>query len=211
MENTEKITARYLLQIKAIKLEPTNYFTWASGWHSPIYCDNRKTLSYPEIRNFLKNQFVKIIKDNFADVELIAGVATWGIAIGALIADLLNLPYVYVRSEPKSHGLENLVEGEIRNETKKVVVIEDLISTGKSSLKAIEALRNKGCEVLGIVAIFNYLFDVAGESFKQANCKLVSLSNYDALIESALEINYINEKDLSTLKLWRTDPANWKK
>ena len=211
MENTEKTTARYLLQIKAIKLEPTNYFTWASGWHSPIYCDNRKTLSYPEIRDYLKVRFAEMIKLHFPDAELVAGVATGGIAIGALVADLLKLPYVYVRSEPKSHGLENLVEGDIQPETNKVVVIEDLISTGKSSLKAVEALRNKGCNVLGIISIFNYLFDVAEECFKQANCKFLSLSNYNALIEAALEINYISENDLETLKRWRADPSNWKK
>jgi orotate phosphoribosyltransferase len=210
MNDIEKITAKYLLQIKAIKLEPTNYFTWSSGWHSPIYCDNRKTLSYPEIRTYIKDQFVEIIKQQFPDAELIAGVATGGIAIGALIAEKLNLPYVYVRAEAKGHGLENLIEGEINN-NKKVVVIEDLISTGKSSLKAVDALRNKGCDVLGIIAIFNYLFDVAKESFDHANCRFISLSNYNALIESALEIKYINEKDLATLQLWRTDPANWKK
>jgi len=211
MKNVEKNTAKFLLQIKAIKLEPTNFFTWASGWHSPIYCDNRKTLSYPEIRTYLKEQFAEIIKKSFPDTELIAGVATGGIAIGALVADMLNIPYVYVRSEAKSHGLENLIEGEIRNDTKKVIVIEDLISTGKSSIKVIEALRNAGCDVLGIIAIFDYQFNTAKENFEKANCKLITLSNYSALIELALETNYIDKKDLSTLKLWRTDPANWKK
>jgi orotate phosphoribosyltransferase len=211
MKNVEKTTAKYLLQIKAIKLEPANYFTWSSGWYSPIYCDNRKTLSYPEIRTYLKEQFVEIIRKNYPDAELIAGVATGGIAIGALIAEMLNLPYVYVRSEAKGHGLENLIEGEIQNNTKKVIVIEDLISTGKSSLKAVEALRNAGCDVLAIIAIFNYQFDIAKETFEKANCKVITLSNYSALIESAVEINYIDQKDLSTLQLWRTDPANWKK
>lgn len=210
MKNTDKTTAKYLLQIKAIKLEPTNYFTWSSGWYSPIYCDNRKTLSYPEIRTYLKEQFVDIIKQNFPDAQLIAGVATGGIAIGALIAESLNLPYVYVRSEAKGHGLENLIEGEIRD-NKKVVVIEDLISTGKSSLKAVDALRASGCNVLGIVAIFDYLFDIAKESFENANCKLITLSNYSALIESALETKYISETDLDTLKSWRTNPSIWNK
>jgi orotate phosphoribosyltransferase len=208
--NTEKQISNYLLQIKAIKLEPTNPFTWASGWKSPIYCDNRKTLSYPEIRNYIKHEFAKLIQKQYPDVEMIAGVATGAIPQGALVADLLNLPFVYVRATAKSHGLENLVEGDVK-EGQKVVVIEDLISTGGSSLKAVEALRNeKKCTVLGMVAIFNYGFKTASDNFEKANCKLDTLSNYNALIAYALEIGYIKQSDVEGLSLWRNDPANWK-
>lgn len=208
MINTEKIIANYLLQIKAIKLQPANPFVWASGWNSPIYCDNRKTLSYPEIRSFIKQEFAKLVKDKFCDAGLIAGVATGAIPQGALVAEELRLPYVYVRSEPKKHGLENLIEGHAEP-GQKVVVVEDLISTGGSSLKAVEALRKAGCNVLGMVAIFTYGFKTAEDNFAAAGCKLYTLSNYFALIDHALETGYITSADVEKLKQWRTDPANW--
>jgi len=210
MEKVNKKIAHYLLQIKAIKLEPANHFTWASGWNSPIYCDNRKTLSYPEIRNYIKQEFVNVIKNNFADVEVIAGVATGAIAQGVLIAQELGLPFVYVRSKPKQHGLENLIEGVV-NPGNKVVVIEDLISTGGSSLKAVDALRFSGCNVLGMAAIFTYGFDVAIKNFEKSNCKLFILSDYESMIDLAFEQNYISKKDIITLKEWRENPSNWKK
>ena len=210
MNITEKNVAKYLLQIKAIKLEPTNHFVWASGWNSPIYCDNRKTLSYPEVRSYIKEQFANMIKDNFSNVDVIAGVATGAIAQGALVAQELGLPFVYVRSEAKKHGLENLIEGVVAP-GQKVVVIEDLISTGGSSLKAVEALRSAGCDVLGMAAIFTYGFKTAEDNFAAANCKLLCLSNYNALIELALETNYITQNDVATLSSWRVDPGNWKK
>lgn len=209
MDNLEKTIAKHLLQIKAIKLEPANPFTWASGWKSPIYCDNRKTLSYPEIRTYIKQEFAKLIKDNFGKVDVIAGVATAAIAQGALVAEELGLPFVYVRSKPKNHGLENLIEGVVQP-SQSVVVVEDLISTGKSSLNAVDALRKAGCNVKGMVAIFTYGFNVAEENFKNANCKLITLCNYNALIDLALETDYINKDDVDTLKLWRKDPGDWK-
>ncbi|MDP4187375.1 MAG: orotate phosphoribosyltransferase [Bacteroidota bacterium] len=209
MINREKIIAQYLLQSKAIKLEPANPFTWASGMHAPIYCDNRKTLSLPEIRSVIRDEFTKMISENFVQAEMIAGVATGAIAQGALVADKMNLPFVYVRSEPKKHGLENLIEG-IVVPGKKVVVVEDLISTGGSSLKAVESLRKAGCRVLGLVAIFSYGFDKAIENFKNANCPFYTLTNYNTLVNCALEINYINQNELLVLKKWREDPQNWK-
>ena len=209
MDNLEKTIAKHLLQIKAIKLEPANPFTWASGWKSPIYCDNRKTLSYPEIRTYIKQEFAKLIKDNFGNIDVIAGVATAAIAQGALVAEDLGLFFVYIRSKPKNHGLENLIEGVVQP-SQSVVVVEDLISTGKSSLNAIDALRKAGCNVKGMVAIFTYEFNVAEENFKNANCKLITLCNYNALIDIALETNYISKDDVDTLKLWRKDPGNWK-
>jgi orotate phosphoribosyltransferase len=208
MKKVEIILAEKLLGISAIKLQPDNPFTWASGWNSPIYTDNRKTLSYPEVRTFIKTEISRIILEDFANAEYIAGVATGAIAQGALVSDNLNLPYVYVRSAPKDHGLENLIEGNLKPGSK-VVVIEDLISTGGSSLKAVEAIRAAGCEVVGMIAIFTYDFPVAQKSFKDAGVKLVTLSNYNAMLEAALNINYIKEADLETLKEWRKDPANW--
>ena len=175
METLEKIFAAKLLKVKAIKLQPTNPFTWASGWKSPFYCDNRKTLSYPELRNFDKIEIGRLIAERFPEADAIAGVATGAIPQGALVADLLNLPFVYVRSKPKDHGLENLIEGELRPGMK-VVVVEDLISTGGSSLKAVEAIRNNGCEVSGMVAAYTYGFDVAAQAFKAANVKLITLT-----------------------------------
>ncbi|MFC2150924.1 orotate phosphoribosyltransferase [Bacteroidota bacterium] len=208
MENLEKKIAKSLLQIKAIKLQPANHFTWASGWKSPIYCDNRKTLSYPEIRNEIRDGFVQVIKEKYDTPDAIAGVATGAIAIGVLVAEAMNLPFVYVRPKPKEHGLGNMIEGEI-TEGKKVVVIEDLISTGKSSLKAIEALRDAKVKVLGMVAIFTYGFQISEKNFEQAKITLSTLSNYEVLINSALESNYIKESDLETLKNWRINPEKW--
>ena len=210
MEQLSKQIAEKLLQIKAIKLEPANHFTWASGWFSPIYCDNRKTLSYPEVRTFIKDSFVKTIKENFGDFDIIAGVATGAIAQGALVADALYKPFVYVRSQAKDHGMGNQIEGVVEK-GQKVLVIEDLISTGGSSLSAVNALRNEDCDVIGMVAIFSYDFQKAIDSFKNANVNLITLSNYESLIESAVETGYVSESDLSLLKEWRLDPANWKK
>lgn len=209
MKKTSKKIASYLLQSKAIKLEPATPFTWASGWKSPIYCDNRQTLSFPEIRTYIKNAFVSLIRDQYVTAEVIAGVATGAIAQGALVADTLGLPFVYVRSKPKGHGLENLIEG-IVEPGSRVVIIEDLVSTGSSSLKAVEVLRLAKCEVLGMCAIFSYGFPVARENFEKNNCELTTLSNYDTLIELALETNYIKPEDVNVLKNWRKDPANWK-
>ncbi len=210
MEKLEKKIAESLLQIKAIKLQPANYFTWASGWKSPIYCDNRKTLSYPEIRDEIKNTFVKLIQKEYGTPDYIAGVATGAIAIGMLVADAMNLPFVYVRPKPKEHGLGNMIEGEIES-GKKVVVVEDLISTGKSSLNAVEALRNASIDVLGMVAIFTYGFKISEDNFKESNVKLKTLCNYEVLIKIALESGYVQESDIETLKNWRLDPGNWGK
>jgi orotate phosphoribosyltransferase len=201
--------AEYLLQIKAIKLQPEQPFTWASGWKSPIYCDNRKTLSYPQIRTFIRQQFVSLINDKFAVPDVIAGVATGGIAIGALVAQEMGLPFVYVRSEAKKHGLTNMIEGEVEA-GQNVVVIEDLISTAGSSIKAVEALREKGCNVKGMVAIFTYGFDIATEQLKAANCVTNTLCDYNTLVEVALKHQYINENDLESLKQWRENPSIWK-
>ena len=208
METLEKLFAEKLLKVKAIKLQPANPFTWASGWKSPIYCDNRKTLSYPSLRNFVKIEISRLILEKFGQVDAIAGVATGAIPQGALVADELNLPFVYVRSKPKDHGLENLIEGELRPGMK-VVVIEDLVSTGGSSLKAVEALRQNGCEVIGMVASFTYGFQVAVEAFKAANVKLLTLTNYEAVLKVALDTDYIAEEDIEVLQAWRKDPANW--
>jgi orotate phosphoribosyltransferase len=205
---TEKQVAEFLLQIKAIKLQPNNPFTWASGWKSPIYCDNRITLSHPTIRTYIRQQLTRVIQDTFGAVECIAGVATAGIPQGALVAQELGLPFIYVRPKPKDHGTGSIIEGEIMP-GKRVVVIEDLISTGKSSLQAVAALRSADYTVAGLAAIFNYDFDVAAENFKQANCPLVTLSNYNALIKYAAENQYIAENDLELLKTWRENPAEW--
>ncbi len=209
MNNYDKTIAALLLQCNAIKLSPDKPFNWASGWKSPIYCDNRKTLAYPEIRNTIKISFAGLIKEKYLSTEAIAGVATGAIAQGAMVADLMGLPFMYVRSEAKGHGLENLIEGEPK-EGQKVVVIEDLISTGGSSLKAVKALKDKGCDVLGMVAIFTYGFQKAEEGFKSASCPLFTLSNYEALIELALKTGYIGQHHLETLKDWRKSPETWK-
>jgi orotate phosphoribosyltransferase len=208
MKKVENTIASLLLQCNAIQLSPDKPYQWASGWLSPIYCDNRKTLAYPDIRNTIKYSFVDLIKENFFSTEAIAGVATGAIAQGALVADMLGLPFMYVRSAAKGHGLENLIEGEPKP-SQKVLVIEDLISTGGSSLKAVDALRQSGCEVLGMVAIFTYGFPKAVESFRQAGCVLRTLSNYETMLELALETGYISERNLETLKAWRQSPETW--
>ncbi len=200
--------AEFLLQIKAVKLQPEKPFTWASGIKSPIYCDNRKTLSYPKIRTYIRQQFTEVINANFGKPDVIAGVATGGIAIGALVAQEMGLPFVYVRSEAKKHGLTNMIEGEIES-GQTIVVIEDLISTGGSSLKAVEALREKGCNVKGMVAIFTYGFDEATQNFKKAKCRVETLTNYTTLVQAAVKKEYITEKDVKSLKEWRTNPSAW--
>lgn len=208
MDKLERLLAEKLLNISAIKLQPDMPFTWASGWNSPIYTDNRKTLSYPELRTFIKTEICRLIMENFGKIDAVAGVATGAIAQGALVADMLGLPYVYVRSAPKDHGLENLIEGNLTL-GQKVIVIEDLISTGKSSLKAAEAIRMAGAEVVGMVAMFTYGFPVAEAAFKEAGIKLMTLSNYEAMLDVALETGFIGQKDIKTLQEWREDPANW--
>lgn len=210
MKELDRILAEKLLRISAIKLQPEMPFTWASGWSSPIYTDNRKTLSYPDVRSFIKVEMCRLILEKFPQVDAIAGVATGAIAMGALVADTLGLPYAYVRSTPKDHGLENLIEGNLCP-GQKVVVIEDLISTGGSSLKAVDAVRMAGCEVVGMTAIFTYGFPVAENRFKEAGVKMMALSNYNAMLEAALDTHYIRQEDLETLKEWRRDPANWGK
>ncbi|BAU55019.1 orotate phosphoribosyltransferase [Mucilaginibacter gotjawali] len=206
----ENQVAEFLLQIKAIKLQPNNPFTWASGWKSPIYCDNRITLSHPTIRTYIRQQLTRQIQEVFGAVGCIAGVATAGIPQGALVAQELGLPFIYVRSKPKDHGTGSLIEGEILT-GKRVVVIEDLISTGKSSLQAVEALRSAGYDVAGLAAIFTYGFDIATDNFKQANCPFFTLSNYNALIKYAAEHQYISENDIQVLKNWRENPSEWGK
>ena len=210
MEALEKIVAEKLLQIKAVKLQPSNPFTWASGWKSPFYCDNRKTLSYPRLRAFIKLELARLILEKYPDVEVVAGVATGAIPQGALVADALGLPFVYVRPKPKDHGLENMIEGDLKPR-QKVVVVEDLISTGGSSLKAVEAIRNNGAEVLGMVAIFTYEFPTAKENFAAADVHLDTLSNYSTMIELAVQEGYVHADELQTLQEWRRDPANWKR
>lgn len=207
METGKKI-AQTLLQIKAIKLSPANPFTWASGWHSPIYCDNRKTLSYPAARKDIYQAFARIIAEKYPQADIIAGVATGAIACGVLTAEELGKPFIYVRSAPKDHGMANQVEGYYEPGAK-VVVVEDLISTGGSSLKAVEALRNAGCEVLGMVAIFTYGFPTATANFEKAGVELETLSNYNTLIELAAEQNYIKPEEMETLREWRKSPDTW--
>ena len=208
MINIEKKIAKELLQINAIKLNPTNPFTWASGWKSPIYCDNRKILSYPKSRDIVKKAFSDKVKEEFGMPDVIAGVATGAIAHGILVAEFLDIPFVYVRASSKAHGLTNLIEG-VLEKGQKVVVIEDLVSTGGSSLKAVEAIREKGAEVLGMLAIFSYGFEVAENNFTQAKCKLLTLTNYHTLIDIAVETDYIAEFDVKTLKEWRKNPDKW--
>ncbi len=207
-KNTAKKTAELLLQIKAIKLQPDEPFTWASGWNSPIYCDNRVTLSYVMIRNFVRENLVKIISDKYGQPDVIAGVATGAIAIGVLVAQELGVPFIYVRPEPKKHGRQNQIEGFL-DSGQNVLVIEDLISTGKSSLNAVNALKEAGARVIGMVAIFNYGFPVAEKNFKEAHIDLTTLSDYENLIEQALETNFISTKQVTTLKAWREDPGEW--
>ncbi len=207
-KDTAKKTAELLLQIKAIKLSPEEPYTWASGWKSPIYCDNRVSLSYPPVRVYLKEQMAKIVEDEFGKPDVIAGVATGAIAIGVLVAQELGVPFVYVRPEPKKHGRKNQIEGVLES-GQNVVVIEDLISTGKSSLAAVEALTEAGATVKGMVAIFSYGFEVAAQNFKDQNVNLSTLSNYEILLEQALDSQYISQKELSLLRDWRSNPGEW--
>jgi orotate phosphoribosyltransferase len=204
----EQKVAEFLLQIKAIKLQPTNPFTWASGWKSPIYCDNRITLSHPTVRTYIRQNLSSLVQEEFGSVSVIAGVATAGIPQGVLVAQELGLPFIYVRSAPKGHGRGNLIEGEF-SEGQRVVVVEDLISTGKSSLQAVDALRDAGLEVAGLVAIFNYGFDTATENFKNARCRFTTLSNYNALVDYAANHNLVSPEDLNLLRQWRENPSEW--
>ena len=208
MKTVKKLTAEKLLKIKAIKLQPTNPFTWASGWKSPIYCDNRKLMSYPSTRNFLKIEFARIILEKYPQTDAIAGVATGAIAPGVLVADLLGLPFVYIRSTPKDHGLENLIEGDLKPK-QKVVVIEDLVSTGGSSLKAVEAIRRDGSDVLGMLAVFTYGLPQAVKNLHESRVELTTLCDYDAILNEALLTDYIDESELKTLQDWRRDPEGW--
>ncbi len=211
MQNdTASKVAEFLLQIKAIKLQPEEPFVWASGWNSPIYCDNRIALSYPRVRTFIRQELVKLIEDKFGRPDIIAGVATAAIAQGALVSEALGLPFVYVRSSAKDHGRQNTIEGEVAP-GQTAVVIEDLVSTGGSSLKAVEELKKNGVIVKGLVSIFSYGFDTATENFKKAGCPFYSLCNYEILLKQALDTGYIKETDLEMLQDWRKDPANWKK
>ena len=210
MSTVEKIFAEKILKVKAIKLQPEQPFTWASGWKSPFYCDNRKTLAFPALRTFVKLQLSRIVAELYPEADAIAGVATGAIAQGALVADELALPFAYVRSKPKDHGMANLIEGDLQPGMK-VVVVEDLISTGGSSLKAVEALRQHGCEVLGMVAAYTYGFPVAEEAFAAAGVTLTTLTNYEAVVETALQTGYIEQSHVPMLAAWRKDPANWMK
>ncbi len=208
MDDIKKIIAKKLLQINAIKLSPAKPFTWASSWKSPIYCDNRKILSYPKTREIVKRAFADMVKNEFGTPDVIAGVATGAIAHGVLVADLLDIPFVYVRASSKRHGLTNMIEGVLKP-GQTVVVIEDLVSTGGSSLKAVEALRDAGSNVLGMLAIFSYGFDVAKNNFQNANCTLKILTDYHTLIDIAADTNYIEPEEIQTLEKWRQDPGNW--
>ncbi len=209
MSNFQVEVAQRLLQINTIKIQPSSPFTWASGWLAPIYCDNRKILSYPSTRDFICDQFTRLIQEKYPNAEVIAGVATGAIAHGVLVAEKLGLPFIYVRPQPKSHGLENMIEGDLKA-GQKVVIIEDLISTGGSSLKAVEAIRKSGNEVMGMLAIFTYGFATAQQNFDKAGVKLNCLSNYETLLQVASKTGYITEADMEALGEWRKDPANWK-
>ena len=210
MSTLEKIFAKKLLDVKAIKLQPEAPFTWASGWKSPFYCDNRKTLAFPALRSFVKLELSRLVAEKYPEAEAVAGVATGAIAQGALVADALGLPFAYVRSKPKDHGLTNLIEGDLKAGMK-VVVIEDLISTGGSSLKAVEALRAHGCEVVGMVAAYTYGFPTAEKAFAEAGVELTTLTNYEAVVETALATDYIEEKHVALLHDWRSNPSEWGK
>lgn len=200
--------AEFLLQIKAIKLQPNKPFTWASGWKSPIYCDNRVTLSHPSVRTYIRQKLAQLIQEEYGSVDVIAGVATAGIPQGVLVAQELGLPFIYVRSKPKEHGTGSMIEGEI-NEGQRVVVIEDLISTGKSSLQAVEALRGAGLTVAGLAAIFTYGFDIADENFANAKCRYLTLSNYPTMLDYAAEHGFIAKSDIQLLNKWRENPSEW--
>ncbi|GAA0551992.1 orotate phosphoribosyltransferase [Chitinophaga japonensis] len=205
---SEKQVAEKLLQVQAVKLRPAEPFTWASGWKSPIYCDNRKLLSYPYVRDYIKSELCNVVFEAFPDAAVIAGVATAGIPHGALVADQLKLPFIYVRSKPKEHGMGNRIEG-VLQAGQPVVVVEDLISTGKSSLEAVQAIREAGGEVIGMVSIFNYGFDVAVQAFAAAGVPYHSLSNYNTLIELAVEKGLVSESEVATLQDWRSSPDKW--
>ena len=205
MQKLAHLFAQKLLQVEAIKLQPEAPFTWASGWLSPFYCDNRKVLAFPDVRSFVKLELCRLILETYPEAEAVAGVATGAIAQGALVAD-----FSYVRSKPKDHGMQNLIEGQVAPGAK-VVVVEDLISTGGSSLKAVQALRDHGCEVLGMVASYTYGFEVARKAFEEANVELTTLTNYEAVVETALQTGYISEQQVPLLHDWRKDPANWGK
>lgn len=205
---SELKVAEFLLQIKAVRLTPSTPITWASGWKSPIYCDNRKTLSYPQIRTYIRQQFVEVITEQFGKPDVIAGVATGGIAMGALVAQDLGIPFVYVRSSAKAHGLTNQIEGVLET-GQSVVVLEDLVSTGNSSLNAVKALKEAGASIKGMAAIFTYGFDIAEENFKEANCKLATLTNYDSLLQQALNTRFVKDEEIEALKEWRKSPSTW--
>ena len=207
-KNTAKKTAEVLLHINAIKLNPKTPFNWASGWKSPIYCDNRIVLSYPAIRNYIKSEMAKKLENTFGKPDVIAGVATGAIGIGALVAEELGLPFVYVRPEPKKHGRKNQIEGHLEK-GQNVVVVEDLISTGKSSLAAVDALKSAGATVKGMVAIFSYGFEVSKKNFEKKKLDLYTLSNYENLLEQALDTNFINEKESNVLSQWNANPSEW--
>ena len=208
--STQKYFAEKLMQIKALQLNLQKPYTWASGWHSPVYCDNRKVLSYPYVRDFVKSELANLVLEHFPDAQVIAGVATAGIAHGVMAADLLKLPFIYVRSKPKEHGMGNQIEG-VLEKGQKVVVIEDLVSTGKSSLQVVDVLREQGGEVLGMCALFTYGFPVADEAFAKAGLPLYTISNYNALMEVAEEQKLIESEQKTFLEQWRVDPANWGK
>ncbi len=208
MNTVDKLLAEKLLQISAIKLQPSSPFVWSSGWNSPIYNDNRKALSYTDVRNFIKIELARVIMENFPDVEAIASVANGAIAFGLLAADAIGIPFAYIRDTPKDHGLENAIEGNLKPGWK-VVVIEDLISTGGTSLHAVETVNNAGCEVIGMAALFNYEFPIALKRFRDANVNAISLCNFSALIEVAEKMDFINKKDVSTLREWRENPGAW--
>lgn len=208
--STQKYFAEKLLQIKALQINPQKPYTWASGWHSPVYCDNRKVLSYPYVRDFVKSELANMVLEHFPDAEMIAGVATAGIAHGVMAADLLKLPFIYVRSKPKEHGMGNQIEG-VMEPGKKVVVVEDLISTGKSSLEVVDVLRANGADVVGMIGLFTYGFNAAVEAFEKAKVPLYTISNYMALMEVAEEQQLIAADQKETLGQWRIDPANWGK
>lgn len=210
MNKLSTLFASKLLEVKAIKLQPTDPFTWASGWKSPFYCDNRKTLSYPALRSFVKIELARLIAEEFPEATAVAGVATGAIAQGALVADELGMPFAYVRSKAKDHGMQNLIEGTLP-EGAKVIVVEDLISTGGSSLKAVEALRAAGFEVVGMVASYTYGFSVAEEAFREANVRLVTLTNYEAVCDVALKTGYIEQSHVALLNEWRANPSEWSK
>ncbi len=206
---SELKVAEFLLQIKSVVLNSNEPFTWASGIKSPIYCDNRKILSYPQVRTYVRQELVRLINEEYGTPNVIAGVATGGIAMGALVAEELGIPFIYVRSTPKQHGLSNQIEG-VLEEGQSVVVVEDLVSTGGSSLQAVEALRKAKASVKGMVSIFTYGFDVAKQNFEKADCKLASLTNYDSLLKQALNTRYITENEIEALKEWRKNPQDWK-